>query len=103
VGGGGWAVRAAVDAPARGAVLYPVFAWGPAASDWGAVREHAVEAELAELDEHQVDHDHDRERGEEAGGERDEPEHVGERGERQQHADRDADGGCECDGVLGVP
>ena len=46
----------------------PVFALGTAASDRWAVRPHAVEAELAELDEHEVEHDHDGERGEEAGG-----------------------------------
>src|ERR1019366_626579 len=56
--GGRWAARAAVNAPARGAVMYPVFAVGPAAGEWRAVRPDAVEADLAELDKHEVEDDH---------------------------------------------
>ena len=48
--------------------MNPVFALAPAASHRWAVRPEAVEAELAELDEHEVDDNHDGERGEEAGG-----------------------------------
>lgn len=73
--------------------MYPVFSLGAAASDGWALRPDAVEAELAELDEHEVDDDHQCERGEETGGERDEPEYVSEWGERQQDADRHADHG----------
>ena len=81
--------------------MYPVFALGPAASDRWPGRPDAVEAELADLDEHEVEDDHDRERGEEAGGERDESEDVGEWGEGQQDADRHADHGGECEWGAG--
>jgi len=54
VGRGPGAAGTAVDAPARRAVMDPVFALGPAGSDRRAVRPDAVEADLAELDEHEV-------------------------------------------------
>ena len=60
-------VQTTGNAPARRAVINPVFALGPAPSHGWAVEPDPVEAELAEFDEHEVDHDHDRERGEEAG------------------------------------
>jgi len=54
--------RHGMDAPASGAMMHPMFAWPPAASDRPAARPSAAERDLAERDENEVHDDHDSKR-----------------------------------------
>ena len=71
--------RAGPGGPASGPVVDPAFALWAATCDRRPARPHSVKAPLAELDQQQVDDDHHRESSKEAGGQRDEAEHVCER------------------------